>query len=115
MHLSAMEELPGKVEEHARLIGFSQTAIYVTDLQQLQLIPLPGQQDVDGEPLEPMRIDGTLPGRAFRMMDIVRARVLPVSAPQEEMPREGAEEEQRRLWVPLLDGTERVGVLGVTV
>ncbi|WP_223167519.1 PP2C family protein-serine/threonine phosphatase [Nonomuraea sp. SYSU D8015] len=102
-HLAAMEDLPALVAEHARLIGFSQTMIYVCDLQQQRLVPLPGQLDASGDPLEPMGIDSTLAGRAFRAVEIVQSR----PDPQEEGPR--------RLWLPLLDGTERIGVFGATV
>ncbi|MFG1949352.1 PP2C family protein-serine/threonine phosphatase [Nonomuraea sp. NPDC048826] len=99
-HLSAMEDLPGRIAEYARAAGLSRTLIYVADLQQQNLVPLPGQGDAAGRPLRPLRIDGTLPGRAFRDVKVVRA---------------AGGEATRRLWVPVLDGTERVGVLGVTV
>ncbi|TMR93801.1 serine/threonine-protein phosphatase [Nonomuraea basaltis] len=109
-----MEALPGLVAEHARLIGFSHTAIYVADLQQLSLVPLAGQRDAAGEPLEPFKIDTTLAGRAFRNVEIVQARRMPDPAvPEPVGPAAG--ETARRLWLPLLDGTERVGVFGVTV
>ncbi|RVX42153.1 stage II sporulation protein E [Nonomuraea polychroma] len=101
-HLAAMEDLPALVSAHARLIGCSDTVIYVTDLQQQVLVPLPGQREESGEPLEPIRIDTTMPGRAFRAVEIVQAKPSPAG-------------EERRVWVPLLDGTERVGVLGTTV
>ncbi|MFD0475346.1 PP2C family protein-serine/threonine phosphatase [Nonomuraea thailandensis] len=101
MHLSGMEDLPAKAAEHARLTGFTHVVIYVTDLQQQFLVPLPGQHDAAGEPLESMRIDATMPGRAFRAVAIVRAR-----SPQDER--------TPLLWVPLLDGTERIGVIGLT-
>jgi hypothetical protein len=106
MHLNGMEELPSAVEEHARPLGLSETDIYLTDLQQLQLIRLPGRQDQDDEPPKPIRIDGTLPGRAFRLVEIVRGRSPATPADPEGRPR---------LWVPLLDGAERVGVMGITV
>ncbi|MFI9596981.1 PP2C family protein-serine/threonine phosphatase [Nonomuraea sp. NPDC052265] len=98
-HLTAMEDLPHVVARHAAMAGFAETAIYVTDLQQQQLIPLPEQQDVSGEPLAVMRIDGTLAGVAFRNAEVVQVPGGPA----------------KRLWLPLLDGTERIGVLGVTV
>ncbi|HLU74400.1 MAG TPA: hypothetical protein VKZ82_19620 [Nonomuraea sp.] len=80
-----MEDLPGLVAAYGQLAGFSQTVIYVADLQQL-LVPLAGQRDVYDEPLEPIRIDATVAGRAFRNVEIVEARhvtmvVLPVRWP----------------------------------
>ncbi|TYB56239.1 SpoIIE family protein phosphatase [Nonomuraea sp. PA05] len=101
MHLSGMEQLTAHAAEHARIAGFPHAVLYVTDLQQQLLVPLPGQCDAAGEPLGPVRIDGTMPGRAFRSVEIVRAR------PQEDG-------QAPVLWVPLLDGTERVGVIGFT-
>jgi hypothetical protein len=100
MHLAGMEDLPAQVAEHARLSGFTHVMIYVTDLQQQLLVPLPGQRDTAGEPLETLRIDATMPGRAFRAVTIVRGR----SPKDDRTPL---------LWVPLLDGTERIGVLGL--
>ncbi|MET8869946.1 PP2C family protein-serine/threonine phosphatase [Nonomuraea sp. NPDC004580] len=101
MHLAGMEEMPALLSEHARLEGFSDVSIYVTDLQQLFLVPLPNQRDAAGGPLPTIRIDGTLAGRAFRSVALVRS------------PAGG--EGPYRVWAPLLDGTERVGLLGVTV
>ncbi|AQZ62806.1 Serine phosphatase RsbU, regulator of sigma subunit [[Actinomadura] parvosata subsp. kistnae] len=102
MHLAGMEDLPPQANEHARTAGFSHAVIYATDLQQQRLVPLPGQRDAAGRPLESLRIDGTMPGRAFRAVTIVRAR----SPHDERTPM---------LWLPLLDGTERIGVLGLGV
>jgi hypothetical protein len=107
-HLAAMEDLPALIAEHARLMGFSQISIYVADLQQQFLVPLPGQLGASGEPLEPIRIDSTMAGRAFRVVEVVRSK----PAPDPAAPAGVA---MRRLWLPLLDGTERVGVLGVSV
>ncbi|TDC07834.1 serine/threonine-protein phosphatase [Nonomuraea longispora] len=101
-HLSALEDVPSVVAEHARPAGFSQVLIYVTDLQQQRLVPLPRQRNGDGDVLEPILIDTTLAGRAFRNVEIVRSR----------RPRPGKEP---RVWVPILDGTERLGVLQATM
>ncbi|MFF0869154.1 PP2C family protein-serine/threonine phosphatase [Nonomuraea sp. NPDC003560] len=101
-HLTAMEDLPHVVAGHAALVGFSETAIYVTDLQQQELIPITEQRDASGDPLTALRIDGTLAGLAFRNVEVVHVPG-------------GPGDTARRLWLPLLDGTERVGVLGVTV
>ncbi|MFD1545804.1 PP2C family protein-serine/threonine phosphatase, partial [Nonomuraea guangzhouensis] len=109
-HQAAIEDLPDLVAEHAKPLGFCQTMIYVVDLQQQYLVPLPGQHDAAGEPLRPIRIDATLAGRAYRNVEVVQAKHV-----VEGEPEAPADEGRRRLWVPLLDGTERVGMLGVTV
>ncbi|MFI7462251.1 hypothetical protein [Nonomuraea sp. NPDC049646] len=65
--------------------------------------------------MEAIRIDATMAGRAFRDVEIVEARhVLDPAAP-ESVPASPVGEGPQRLWVPLLSGTERVGVLGVSV
>lgn len=113
-HLANMEDLPGLLAEHAALIGFSQTMIYVPDLQQRFLIPLAGQFDAQGRALDPIRIDTTMAGRAFRDLEIVAVRQIPDSADGEPTDRFPVPD-RRRLWVPMLDGAERIGVLGMTV
>ncbi|SDK76746.1 Stage II sporulation protein E (SpoIIE) [Nonomuraea maritima] len=134
MHMSGMEDLPREIASHARHLGFSEIVIYTTDLQQQLLVPLPAQEGPDGEPPATMRIDGTVAGRAYRRMEIVRTRAGANGTPAEpeapeETPEENGTEEHgaddpgdaapgdgsQRLWAPLLDGTERLGVLGVTV
>jgi serine phosphatase RsbU (regulator of sigma subunit) len=110
-HLAAFEDLPALVAEHARAAGISQTTIYVSDLQQRILVPLPGQRSAHGLPLRPFRIDGTMAGRAYRNAETVRSHAAAPGEPVKQPVPEGG----KRLWVPLLDGTERLGVLGVTV
>jgi serine phosphatase RsbU (regulator of sigma subunit) len=106
-HLIALEQLPRVVAEHARLAGFTRTLIYVTDLQEQRLVPLPGQSGDNGDVLDPMLIDTTLAGRAFRNVELVRSRrgVNTTLRPEEDL----------RVWVPILDGTERLGVLQATL
>ncbi|MFB9677306.1 PP2C family protein-serine/threonine phosphatase [Streptosporangium vulgare] len=102
-HMSAVEDLPALVEEHAAHAGLYDVLIYLADLQQDVLRPLTGRgagEEAEREKRE-LRIDGTLAGRAFQ-----EVRVLS---------RLPSEEEPGRWWVPLLDGTERLGVLRVSV
>jgi hypothetical protein len=103
-HLVPLEAVPAVVAEHAAAAGIFQTMIYVSDLQSRFLAPLPDQRDEAGRPLEPMGVDATVAGRAYRNVEVVR---LPAS----EAAEHGA---SRKMWVPLLDGTDRVGVLGLT-
>jgi hypothetical protein len=104
-HLITVEELARVVAHHAEPAGLSQILIYVSCLQQQYLIPLPGQVDENGAVPEPLRVDTTLAGRAFRQVEVVTS--------SHALPPHG--EGVRRLWVPMLDGTERIGVLGVAV
>ncbi|NEM08924.1 PP2C family protein-serine/threonine phosphatase [Geodermatophilus normandii] len=78
-----------------RVLGV-EVAVHVVDHEQRRLIRLPG----DGlPPTDPVTVDGTLPGRVFQA-----THVLPSEAGG--LPR---------LWVPLLDGADRVGVLEARV
>ncbi|SEO76109.1 Serine phosphatase RsbU, regulator of sigma subunit [Trujillonella endophytica] len=81
------------VAEHAAGLGAREAVVYLADYAQHVLLPVPG----DGVPdRQPVTIDGSTAGRAFR-------RVVPV--------RSGGAEGPARLWMPLLDGAERLGVL----
>jgi hypothetical protein len=100
-HLMAPEDLPRLVDEAARRLGAGGCRIYLVSRDQRSLLPIGhghghghGHDQDDGDELG---LDGTVAGRAFRTTEIV------VSA-------EGA-----RLWVPLVDGTERLGVLEVLI
>jgi hypothetical protein len=101
-HLTTMEQLPGVVAEHAARGGWPQVLVYLVDLQEevLHLLTGEGPDAGEGAVAEPatLRVDGTVAGRAFQL-----GRILPASA-----------ESDGRWWVPLLDGTERLGVLRVT-
>ncbi|MEU4539492.1 PP2C family protein-serine/threonine phosphatase [Streptosporangium sp. NPDC023825] len=102
-HVSAMEDVPALVEEHAAHVGLYDVLIYLADLQQDVLRPLTGRgagEETEREKGE-LRIDGTLAGRAFQ-----EVRVLS---------RPSSEDEPGRWWVPLLDGTERLGILRVSL
>jgi hypothetical protein len=93
-HLSAPSDVADVVTEQAELsLGAREVAVYLLDYEQLLLLPLP-----KGEPLS---VAGTVAGRAFSSTSII-------AAPSD---REG----EQRLWLPLLDGTERLGVLGMTL
>ncbi len=72
----------------------AEAVVYLVDLEQRELRPLPER----GKPtMDPIGIEGTLAGRAFTE---IRAKS---SA--------GAGTERGRIWLPLIDGTERLGVI----
>lgn len=83
------------IAEVIAAIGGRDVAVYLQDYDQMALVPLPGSGLVVGQP-EP--IEGSYAGRAFLGDEMIEQ---PVSA--------GV-----RLFVPLLDGTDRVGVLAFT-
>ncbi|MFN2560010.1 MAG: PP2C family protein-serine/threonine phosphatase [Jatrophihabitans sp.] len=100
-HLSLASELPAMAQRYVAAFGGSDVRIFLADLQQLTLVPFVGHADVPAdEVLEPLNIDGTVAGRAFQLVQLV------------VQSREGLDPV---VWLPLLDGTERLGVLGVTV
>ena len=83
------------VAEVIGVIGGRDVTVLLQDYDQLTLVPLPGR----GLVMEaPMPIDGSLAGRSFLSDELV------------EQPGAGSV----RVFVPLLDGTDRVGVLAFT-
>ena len=86
-------ELGAAATAAGRLLGADDIAVYLVDYEQRTLVPLPGS--ANGRP--PLPIESTLPGRAFRT-----GVTLSTSA--------GA---GPGLWVPVIDGVERLGVLEV--
>ena len=93
MHQAPPEHLPVVAASAGRALGLRIT-IYLVDHQQSVLHPLHGPE-ISG--LEPLGVDSSLPGRAFRSVETVASTTGP----------------HPRLWVPLLDGVERLGVLDV--
>ncbi|NSC20148.1 serine/threonine-protein phosphatase [Streptomyces albus subsp. chlorinus] len=100
-HLSPLEELPERLSEQAARVGLTDVVIYLVDLQQDLLSPLtPHPPPAGGAGLRPeeIRVEGTVAGRAFQ-----HGEVLPASPADHD-----------HWWVPLVNGTDRLGVLRVT-
>ncbi|MEU2051367.1 stage II sporulation protein E, partial [Streptomyces albidoflavus] len=97
-HLMALELLPSKASEYAAQVGFTQVLIYLADLQREVLRPLTGDRDAEYEAELP--VDGSVAGRAYQYGTIT------AGAP--------AGSGEHHWWVPLLDGTDRLGVLRIT-
>ncbi|MDQ3990410.1 MAG: serine/threonine-protein phosphatase [Actinomycetota bacterium] len=89
-HISTATGLPGLVDDAIAPLGLG-AEIYLIDLAQQVLRPMRGGA---GSPLD---VDGSVAGRAFRL-----GRLTPGGEAADGTPT---------LWVPLLDGTERLGVL----
>lgn len=105
-HLARAADLPVLVRNHAVALGCLDTTIYLADLQQRLLVPF--CTDEPGRPsnLASLSVESTLAGRAFQHI-----KVLSQAAENDDASVPGAS----ILWLPLLDGTERLGLLAVTV
>jgi hypothetical protein len=89
--------VPLWASRHARALGASEITIYLHDYEQRILVPL-SKEAVGSEVLGTLAIDGTIAGRAYA---------------QTEQLDSPADDGGTVLWTPLLDGTDRVGVLAV--
>ena len=95
-HLAVPDDVPALLAEFGGRMGAEDVALYLVDYEQRVLVPVPGTSGTErGE----VAIDATLAGRCYRTLDIQQ------TAPDED---------HRRLWVPVLDGVERLGVLEIT-
>ena len=90
-HLLAPDDLAATVAGHARGLGARETVLYLADYEQATLLPLRGRGVPERQELP---IEGTMAGRAFRRVQVVKSPA----------------EHGHRLWMPLLEGVERLGV-----
>ncbi|OON81097.1 PP2C family protein-serine/threonine phosphatase [Streptomyces tsukubensis] len=84
------------VAEEVRRIGGRDVSILLQCYEQLELVPLPGRGLVVGEAFP---IDGSLAGEAFLRKTAI----------------EDVREDGVRLYLPLLDGSDEVGVMALTL
>ena len=92
-HLAVPDDVPLLIVEHAKHLGARDAALYLVDYEQRRLMPVPHAK---GERREGVLIDTTLAGRCYRTLD---------------MQQTTGERGEVRVWVPVLDGVERIGVL----
>jgi Stage II sporulation protein E (SpoIIE) len=100
-HTLAGHDVPQLVRDHVAAFGGVDAVCYLADLQQTVLVPfLSPDGPAVGAHVEPLPIDSTLAGRVFQHLEVL----------SQQRPNGNVV-----LWLPVLDGTERLGVLGVTV
>jgi hypothetical protein len=100
--LAAAHDLPGLFQGHADVLGVGNPVAYLVDLQQNSLVPLiDAPAPDDARQVSTLGVDSTLAGRAFQQAQILT------------QPADSGH--GLRLWLPLVNGTERLGVLAVTV
>jgi serine phosphatase RsbU (regulator of sigma subunit) len=91
-------QLARVVAECAASAGLAEAVIYLADYGQTRLMPVP----YAGMPARlPLGVEGTMAGLAYRT--------------GKAHPAEGADDATRRLWLPLCESSERLGVLEATV
>ena len=95
-HLMQPPGVAGALAQAARPLGVSAAQVYVADLQQRHLAPLAA---AGGPAPDRLPIDSTLAGRAYQTITV----------------QSGRTGDLHQLWIPLVDGTERLGVLGLAV
>ncbi|NAZ88278.1 hypothetical protein GTR00_19610, partial [Kineococcus sp. T90] len=103
-HLSAPHDVAHVVAEELRsALDAGDVQLWLADYEHASLVPVPapGAERREAQPLE-----GSMAGRAFTTARVVGADAHP--GPDGGPGRGGP---RRRLWVPLLDGTDRLGVL----
>jgi stage II sporulation SpoE-like protein len=93
-HLSAPGDLARVVADQARTLGAEEVDLYLIDYELSALMPLPSSPDDEREVIP---VTGTIAGRAYTMTTIVQSS--------------DAGGGLRRVWLPLMDGTERIGVM----
>ena len=92
-HHATFEQLPSLLNDAAARCGIGGARLFVTDLQQDVLREVTGRGADAGEGGAEMRIDTTLAGRAY------------------QSGRETFGSDLRHRWIPVTDGTERLGIL----
>ncbi|MEU8842651.1 PP2C family protein-serine/threonine phosphatase [Streptomyces roseus] len=91
-HNASAAQMAALISEGARRLGLVGTRLYLSDVQQLRLVPLP-QRGLPAAEDRRFEIEGSLGGLAYRTERVQ-------SAPNEDS-----------AWFPMVDGVERIGVM----
>ena len=97
-HFTPPHELPGLIAQHAGQFGVQDVTVYLVDLQQIELVAFTVDSPSSGA--DTLAVDGTLAGRCFQYMEVLTQEL------------DGG---RVRVWLPVIDGTERLGVLAADV
>lgn len=107
-HLIRPGDVTAALAEAAKPLGLSAPCVYLADMQQQHLMPLPedDEQASQGQAAaEPLLIETSTAGQAYRAVEI--KHVLDTQASRDW-------QNAYRIWVPLADGADLLGVLGLT-
>lgn len=104
VHLTAPHELPDLFSRHAaETLAVDEVIVYLADLQQNMLVPFLGPHGAGiSRHVDPLEVDSTVAGRSFQHLEVV-------TQDADNLGSGG------RVWLPMLDGAERLGVLCVSL
>ncbi|MBB6119925.1 PP2C family protein-serine/threonine phosphatase [Nocardiopsis algeriensis] len=94
-HLASFNELPGLIATEAARAGLKDVRVYIADRQERVLREMTGAGIDAHEGGEELRVDGTVAGMSYTKGEPVQV------------------DRGKQYWIPVLDGTERIGVLHV--
>ncbi|WP_432484344.1 PP2C family protein-serine/threonine phosphatase [Kineococcus esterisolvens] len=101
-HLSAPHDVADVVAEELHgALGADGVRLWLADYEHTALVRVPGRWSPQGAE---QPVEGSMAGRAFTSAAVVGAPAADADG-----------RARRRLWVPLLDGTDRLGVLELTL
>jgi hypothetical protein len=112
-HLIRPDDVIVGLAAAAEQLGLSEPCLFLADMQQQHLMPLPDNQDQADQgqsAADPLPIETTTAGLAYRTVTIQHDPLI-----QDEQPTPDGQGRGRRVWVPLADGADLLGVLGLTV
>jgi hypothetical protein len=89
--LSVPDDLPELLSERGRVLGADRVTVLLVDPEQYLLAAMTTGKG----PARTVPVDGTLPGRSFREVTL----------------EQRSDDVERTVWVPILDGLERLGVV----
>lgn len=92
-HIATPDHIPAALQAAAAQLGWT-TSLYLADYEQRRLVPVPPAGTSTDR--EPRGIDSSLAGVAFQRVRPMHSR-----------------DDPTRVWVPLVDGVERLGVIEV--
>jgi serine phosphatase RsbU (regulator of sigma subunit) len=92
-HMAVPDDIPALIVQHAETLAATDAALYLVDYEQRVLVPVPNNRRAARDEVV---IDSTLAGRCYRTLDVQQTT---------------SDNGRIRLWVPVLDGVERLGVL----
>jgi Stage II sporulation protein E (SpoIIE) len=98
-HTLAAHDLPEYIARHGADLGYRDVHLYLADVQQQALMPFVRASAADGAWASPLNIESTVAGRAFQLVQTVT----------QQHGDSGV-----TVWLPVLDGSERLGVLAVS-